>query len=156
MKKLILLISFATIGCNSTDKKYIPNEVTVVVELRINKNKSEDEIKTFTKKYSEFVNETESNTLGWTYNISGDKLVLIERYKNEDANIITAKNISPGGKRNKLLNESFTFFSLEKVSVYGGFTNRLINFNNRTVEKVGIKAPFEYFPIISGYSRNLD
>ena len=104
MKKFILLIPFLVIGCNINFKKYNPYEVIVIVELRINKDKSEEEIKTFTKKYSEFVDETEPNTLGWTYNISGDKLVLIERYKNEEANIITAKNISPGGKRNQLLN----------------------------------------------------
>tara|TARA_B100002019_G_scaffold268303_1_gene260106 strand:- start:86 stop:550 length:465 start_codon:yes stop_codon:yes gene_type:complete len=154
MKKFILLIPFLVIGCNINFKKYNPDEVIVIVELRINKDKSEEEIKTFTKKYSEFVDETEPNTLGWTYNISGDKLVLIERYKNEEANIITAKNISPGGKRNQLLNESFNYFTLEKVSVYGGFTNKLIEFNNKTIEKVGIKAPFEYFPKISGYIRD--
>ena len=48
MKKFILLIAFLVIGCNINLKKYNPNEVIVVVELKINKNKSEDEIKTFT------------------------------------------------------------------------------------------------------------
>ena len=154
MKKFILLAPILLIGCNINVKKYNPNEVIVIVELRINKDKSEDEIKTFTKKYSEFVDESEPNTLGWTYNISGDKLVLIERYKNQEANIITAKNISPGGKRNQLLNESFNYFTIERVSVYGGFSNKLIEFNNKTIEKVDIKAPFEYFPKISGYIRD--
>ena len=37
---------------------------------------------------------TELNTLGWTYHDAGDKVLLIERYKDEDANIVTAKNIS--------------------------------------------------------------
>ena len=91
------------------------------------------------------------------FKVSGDRKsfsINIERYKNEEANIITAKNISPGGKRNQLLNESFNYFTLEKVSVYGGFTNKLIDFNNKTIKKVDIKAPFEYFPKISGYIRD--
>ena len=51
MKKFILLAPILLIGCNINIKKYNPNEVIVIVELRINKDKSEDEIKTFTKKY---------------------------------------------------------------------------------------------------------
>ena len=156
MRQLILLIFLTVIACGPENKNYIPNEVTVVVELRVNENKSRKEIESFTKKYSQFVDSTEPNTLGWTYHLSGDKLILIERYKNEDANIITAKNISPGGKRNELLQESFGLYSLEKISVLGGFTQKLIDFNTATVKKVGITAPFEYFPKISGYSRDID
>ena len=54
---------------------------------------------------------------------------MIERYKNEDANIVTAKNISPGGNRYKLLQESFNYHTLGKVTVIGGFTQKLIDFN---------------------------
>ena len=41
MKKFILLAPILLIGCNINIKKYNPNEVIVIVELRINKDKSE-------------------------------------------------------------------------------------------------------------------
>jgi hypothetical protein len=133
----------------------IPNEVIVIVELIKNKEKSQEELREFTKRYSDYVKSTESNTLGWTYHDAGDKIILIERYKNEDANIVTAKNISPGGNRYKLLQESFNYHTLGKVTVIGRFTQKLIDFNKMTAEKVGFTAPFVYYPLISGYSKNL-
>ena len=157
MKKLILLFGICLVlfTCRKDSPKEIPNEVIVIVELIKNKNKSQEELKRFTKKYSEYVKSTELNTLGWTYHDAGDKVILIERYKNEDANIVTAKNISPEGNRYKLLQESFHYYSLEKVTVIGGFTQKLIDFNKMTAEKVGFTAPFIYYPSISGYSKNL-
>ena len=142
---LLLFISF-----NAFSQK----EVIVIVELIKNENKSEKDLKDFTEKYSNYVKSTEPNTFGWSYNDAGDKIILIERYKNEDANIITAKNISPNGNRYKLLQESFDFYTLKKVTVTGGFTEKLINFNKITAEKVGFSVPFEYYPLISGYSKN--
>ena len=142
---LLLFISF-----NAFSQK----EVIVIVELIKNENKSEKDLKDFTEKYSNYVKSTEPNTFGWSYNDAGDKIILIERYKNEDANIITAKNISPNGNRYKLLQESFDFYTLKKVTVTGGFTEKLINFNKITAEKVGFKVPFEYYPLISVYSKN--
>ena len=157
MKKLIFTLLFAILisGCNNLNPKEIPNEVIVIVELIRNKEKSQEELRQFTKRYSNYVKSTESNTLGWTYHDAGDKIILIERYKNEDANIVTAKNISPGGNRYKLLQESFNYHTLGKVTVIGGFTQKLIDFNKMTAEKVGFTAPFVYYPLISGYSKNL-
>ena len=148
MKKLLLLILLVPIFSIGQE------EVIVIVELEKNKNKSERDIKDFTERYSTYVKKTEPNTLGWSYNDAGDNIILIERYKNEDANIITAKNISPNGNRYKLLQESFKFFNIKKVTVTGGFTQKLINFNKITAEKVGFSVPFEYYPLISGYSKN--
>ncbi len=48
----------------------------------------------------------------------------------------------------------FDFYTLKKVTVTGGFTEKLINFNKITAEKVGFSVPFEYYPLISGYSKN--
>ncbi|OUX40296.1 MAG: hypothetical protein CBE25_01475 [Flavobacteriaceae bacterium TMED265] len=157
MKKLILLSFFTMvlIGCNSTNTKEIPNEVIVIVELIKNKEKSREELKEFTKLYSDYVKNTEPNTLGWTYHDAGDKIILIERYKDEDANIVTAKNISPGGNRYKLLQESLNYHSLKEVTVIGGFTQKLIDYNKMTAEKVGFTVPYNYYPLISGYSKNL-
>ena len=144
MKKLLIILLFIPLVSIGQE------EVIVIVELIKNENKSEKDLKDFTEKYSNYVKSTEPNTLGWSYNDAGDKIILIERYKNEDANIITAKNISPNGNRYKLLQESFDFYTLKKVTVTGGFTEKLINFNKITAEKVGFSVPFEYYSLISG------
>jgi len=150
-----LLISSTSLNAELDQKqKYIPNEVIVFVTLKVNKKKSKEHIVEFTKKYAEFVNNTEPDSLGWSYHQSGEKVILIERYKNEDANIITAKNISPDGIRYKLLKDSFDIFTVEKVSVFGAFTKKLIDFNAMTAKKLNFKFPFEYNPVISGYSKN--
>ena len=147
MKKLMLTSLFVLLisGCSNLNPKEIPNEVIVIVELIKNKEKSQEELREFTKRYSDYVKSTQPNTLGWTYHDAGDKIILIERYKNEDANIVTAKNISPGGNRYELLQESFKYYTLGKVTVIGGFTQKLIDFNKMT---------FVYYPLISGYSKN--
>ena len=147
MKKIMLTSLFAILisSCNNVNPNEIPNEVIVIVELIKNKEKSQEELREFTKRYSDYVKSTQPNTLGWTYHDAGDKIILIERYKNEDANIVTAKNISPGGNRYELLQESFKYYTLGKVTVIGGFTQKLIDFNKMT---------FVYYPLISGYSKN--
>ena len=150
-----LLISSISLNAELDQKqKYIANEVIVFVTLKVNKNKSKEHIAEFTKKYSEFVDKTEPDSLGWSYHQSGEKVILIERYKNEDANIVTAKNISPDGIRYKLLKDQLDIFTVEKVSVYGAFTKKLIDFNAMTAKKLNFKFPFEYNPMISGYSKN--
>ena len=158
MKKVIfsILIGIWISSCTLDKTKEIHNEVIVIVELIKNEEKSEQELKVFTKRYSDYVKSTEPYTLGWSYHDAGDKIILIERYKDEDANIVTAKNISPGGNRFKLLQESFAYFTLTKVTVIGGFTQKLVDFNKMTAEKVGFTAPFIYYPLISGYSKNLN
>ena len=135
-------------------KKYIPQEAIVFVTLKINENKSMDEIKAFTKKYSEFVDKTEPDSLGWGYHQSGDKVILIERYKNEDANILTIENISPGGIRHQLMNDQLEIFTIEKISVYGAFTQKLIDYHAETAKKLNFQFPIEHHPMISGYSKN--
>jgi hypothetical protein len=52
------------------------------------------------------------------------------------------------------MQEQLEYFTVEKVSVYGAFTDNLIDFNTMTAEKVGLTATFEYNPLISGYSRS--
>ena len=154
---LLSFILFLSTGVNAdtdTKQKYIPEEVIVFVTLKVNKNNSKEKIKSFTKMYSEFVDKTEPDSLGWSYHQSGDKVILIERYKNEDANIVTAKNISPNGIRNKLLRDQLEIFTVEKVSVYGAFTKKLIDYNAMTAKKLNFQFPFEYNPKISGYSKN--
>ena len=154
---LLSFILFLSVGVNAdTDpkQKYIPEEVIVFVTLKVITNKSKDVIAAFTKMYSEFVDKTEPDSLGWSYYQSGDKITLIERYKNEDANIVTAKNISPNGIRHKLMKDQMKIFSVEKISVYGAFTQKLIDYNTMTAKKLNFQFPFEYNPKISGYSKN--
>ena len=152
---VILLLAVAVNANSDQKQKYIPNEVIVFVTLKVNKNKSKEHIAEFTKKYSEFVDKTEPDSLGWSYHQSGEKGILIERYKNEDANIVTAKNISPDGIRYKLLKDQLDIFTVEKVSVFGAFTKKLINYNAMTAKKLNFNFPFEYNPMISGYSKNV-
>ena len=159
IKKLVLftvaLLLPVTLNADTDPpKKYIPQEVIVFVTLKINENKSMDEIKAFTKKYSEFVDKTEPDSLGWGYHQSGDKVILIERYKNEDGNILTIENISPGGIRHQLMNNQLEIFTIEKVSVYGAFTQKLIDYHAATAKKLNFQFPIEHHPMISGYSRN--
>ena len=159
LKKLtvltVFLIGAASVNADLVPKqKNIPDEVTVFVTLKVNNNVSKKKIAKFTKMYAEFVNNTEPDSLGWSYHQSGEKVILIERYKNEEANIITAKNISPDGIRYKLLQDQLDIFTVEKVSVYGAFTKKLVDFNAITAKKLGFKFPFEYNPIISGYSKD--
>ena len=154
---LLTAMIFFTVNARAdTDppKKYIPDEVIVFVTLKINENKSMDEIKAFTKKYSEFVDKTEPDSLGWGYHQSGDKVILIERYKNEDGNILTIENISPGGIRHQLMNNQLEIFTIEKVSVFGAFTQKLIDYHAATAKKLNFQFPIEHHPMISGYSRN--
>ena len=150
----ILFLSTSVNADTDTKQKYIPEEVIVFVTLKVNKNNSKEIFKSFTKMYSEFVDKTEPDSLGWSYHQSGDKVILIERYKNEDANIVTAKNISPDGIRYKLLRDQLEIFTVEKVSVYGAFTKKLIDYNAMTAKKLNFQFPFEYNPMISGYSKN--
>jgi len=138
------------------EKKEVPSEVIVIVTMNVIEGNSKQHIAEFTQKYANFVDKTEPDTLGWSYHQSGNKVTLIERYKNEEANINTAKNISPGGIRNQLLKDQLKIFSIEKVAVFGGFTQKLIDFNSVTAEKLQFKFPFEYNPIISGTSKNAE
>ena len=151
---LALLLPVTLSADTDAPKKYIPQEVIVFVTLKINENKSMDEIKAFTKKYSEFVDKTEPDSLGWGYHQSGDKVILIERYKNEDGNILTIKNISPGGIRHQLMNNQLEIFTIEKVTVFGAFTQKLVDYHTATAKKLKFQFPFEYNPMISGYSKN--
>ena len=154
---LLSAILFLSIGANAdtdTEQKYIPEEVIVFVTLKVNKNNSKEKIKAFTKMYSEFVDKTEPDSLGWGYHQSGDKVILIERYKNEDGNILTIENISPGGIRHQLMNNQLEIFTIEKVTVFGAFTQKLVDYHTATAKKLKFQFPFEYNPMISGYSKN--
>ena len=154
---LLYFILFLSIGVNAdtdTKQKYIPEEVIVFVTLKVNKNNSKEKIAAFTKMYSEFVDKTEPDSLGWSYHQSGEKVMLIERYKNEDANILTIENISPGGIRHQLMNDQLEIFTIEKISVYGAFTQKLIDYHAETAKKLNFQFPIEHHPMISGYSKN--
>ena len=131
-------------------------EVTVVVTMEVMAGVTPDGLASFTETYADFVKKTEPDTLGWSYHRSGEKVVLIERYRNEDGNIITAQNISPGGKRYELLQEKLGMLKVTAVDVYGGFTDKLKRFNAKAAEELDFGFPFNYYPAISGYSRNVD
>jgi len=144
------------VNANSYEKqKYIPNKVIVFVTLKVNKNKSKEHIAEYTRKYSEFVDKTEPDSLGWSYHQSGEKVILIEIYRNEDAKYCYSKNISSDGIRYKILKDQLDIFTVEKVSVFGAFTKKLIDYNAMTAKKLNFKFPFESNPMISAYSKKV-
>ena len=81
---MICLFFFMGIGkIDKIKKTYIKVEVIVFVDMKVKRNVPLNKISNFTKRYQEFVDQTEINSLGWSYHKSGNKIVLIERYKNE-------------------------------------------------------------------------
>ena len=66
MNKIIVSLIFGILisTCISDNPKEVPNEVIVIVELIKNDDKSAEELKKFTKRYSDYVKSTEPNTLG--------------------------------------------------------------------------------------------
>ena len=65
MKNLILGTSLLILitNCNKDISKEIPDEVIVIVELIKNKNKSQEELKKFTKRYSDYDSNSAPNGL---------------------------------------------------------------------------------------------
>ena len=160
MKSIIVISTIAILfSCKKIQEEkpeidFLENEIISLVYMTPN-NKTSEEIDDFSEYYQSRMKELEPDVLSWKFLRSIDnKIILIERYKNEDANIITAKNISPNGNRFKLLQESFDFYTLKKVTVNFGYTQKLVDFNKVTAEKVGFTVPFEYCNLISGYSKN--
>ena len=71
----------------SSKEIYNPDEIIVIVELKINKG-SDKEILEFCERYKNEVDKVEPNALGWSFfNSEDNKVTLIERYKNSEANL---------------------------------------------------------------------
>ena len=130
MKSLTTLLglSIFLLGCQTGQTKQIEennsDELIFVVDMSVN-GKSKAEVAAFTEFYTAQVEENEPNSMGWGFFESGEKVILIERYKNADAMINHATNVSAGG----ILEEAFTqfnsFFTINMISIHGNISDEL-------------------------------
>ena len=133
--KFLFLLFLITWSCtdikiDSNDKKYSYNtdEIIFVVQMDINEGKSIDDIETFSAFYTNTIDSNEPNSLGWGFYEFGDKVILIERYRDGDAMMQHGMNISEGGVLEKqfvMFNEHFT---INKIDVYGNANEELKEF----------------------------
>ena len=133
---------------SSSKENYNPDEIIVIVELKINKG-SNKEILEFCERYKNEVDKVEPDALGWSFfNSEDNKVTLIERYKNSEANLTHVDLfVSENGPKHDLFKEIIGYFSVESIVVLGNASETLKKRNSLT------GFPFIYKPLISGYSR---
>ena len=133
---------------SSSKENYNPDEIIVIVELKINKG-SNKEILEFCERYKNEVDRVEPYALGWSFfNAEDNNVTLIERYKNSEANLTHVDLfVSENGPKHDLFKEIIGYFSVESIVVLGNASETLKKRNSLT------GFPFIYKPLISGYSR---
>ena len=122
MKKILftLVLTAFLFNCETPEQnKYNENEIIYVVEMDANEGKSEDDIAKFSQYYTDAIDNTEPNSLGWGFYNSGDKVILIERYLDENAIMEHGKNISEGGPLETHFDKFMEHFTINKIDVYG-------------------------------------
>ena len=145
----ITLTFFLLVNCE--DKKvseYNKLEIIFVVEMNSNEGKSEDDIARFSQYYTDAIDNTEPNSLGWGFYKSGDKVILIERYLDGNAMMEHGKNVSEGGPLETHFVEFMEHFTINKIDVYGTASEELKEF----VKPFGL--PFYFHPDFAKFSRN--
>ena len=145
----ITLTFFLLVNCE--DKKvseYNKSEIIFVVEMNSNEGKSEDDIARFSQYYTDAIDNTEPNSLGWGFYKSGDKVILIERYLDGNAMMEHGKNVSEGGPLETHFVEFMEHFTINKIDVYGSASEELKEF----VKPFGL--PFYFHPDFAKFSRN--
>ena len=151
MKKIVLTIVLTALlfNCKTQEKtEYNKNEIIFVVEMKSNDSKSEDDIAKFSQYYTDAIDNTEPNSLGWGFYKSGDKVILIERYLNGSAMMEHGKNISEGGPLETHFVKFMEHFTINKIDVYGTASDELKEF----VKPFGL--PFYFHPDFAKFSRN--
>lgn len=146
---IITLTFFLLVNCE--DKKvseYNKSEIIFVVEMNSNEGKSEDDIARFSQYYTDAIDNTEPNSLGWGFYKSGDKVILIERYLDGNAMMEHGKNVSEGGPLETHFVEFMEHFTINKIDVYGTASEELKEF----VKPFGL--PFYFHPDFAKFSRN--
>ena len=87
MKNYIYIVSLSLaltliISCEESKiNGYNENELIFVVEMNSTEDKSTDDIVKFSKYYTDAIDKMESNSLGWGFYESGEKIILIENKK---------------------------------------------------------------------------
>ena len=152
--QFLFLLFLITCSCTDTEidsneNKYSYNtdEIIFVVQMDIKEGKSFDEIETFSSFYTNAIDANEPNSLGWGFYESGDKVILIERYRDGEAMMQHGMNVSEGG----VLEEQFVafneHFTINKIDVYGNANEELKEF----LKPFGL--PIYYHEALAKFSR---
>ena len=131
-----------------TKETYNPDEIIMVVELKLNSG-DQEKIEDFCEKYKNEVDKVEPNTLGWGF-FKSDKnnIILVERYKNSEATLNHVDLfVSQNGPNHFLFKEFVSLFEVESIVVYGNVSETLKKSHSLS------GFPFTYKSLISGYSR---
>tara|TARA_Y200000002_G_scaffold334836_1_gene302049 strand:+ start:31 stop:489 length:459 start_codon:yes stop_codon:yes gene_type:complete len=151
MKKLLSLIfTVLLISCsksNNSESSYNTDEILFVVEMDSNEGKTVNDIAEFSQLYTDAIDKNEPNSLGWGFYESGDKIILIERYLNDDAMMQHGKNISEGGVLETQFVKFMEHFTINKIDVYGNASDELKEF----VKPFGL--PFYFHKPYAKFSR---
>ena len=151
MKKILITIAISLMiyNCEAPEtNKYNENEIIFVVEMDSNEGKSEDDIAKFSKYYTDAIDSMEPNSLGWGFYNSGDKIILIERYRDGKAMMEHGKNISESGPMETHFVKFMEHFTINKIDVYGTASDELKEFVKP------FNLPFYFHPDFAKFSRN--
>ena len=154
MKNYIYIVSLSLaltliISCEESKiNGYNENELIFVVEMNSTENKSTDDIVKFSKYYTDAIDKMESNSLGWGFYESGEKIILIERYLDGKAMMQHGKNVSEGGPLEAHFVKFMEHFTINKIDVYGNSSDELKEFVK------GFGLSFYFHPAYAKFSRN--
>ena len=152
MKKIFMLLILALmISCtqsNKTEPSYNMDEIIFVVEMDSNEGKTIEDIREFSKFYTDAIDTNEPNSLGWGFYESGDKIILIERYLDGNAMMQHGKNVSEGGPLEVQFVQFMEHFTINKIDVYGNASDKLKEF----VKPFGL--PFFFHDAYAKFSRS--
>ena len=125
------------------------NEVIILSYLKIESG-SKQKIYNFLENYVDKVILVEPQSYGYGFYEYGDDILFIERFKNEDAIISHAKNVSEGGVLQKDYAEYNGYFEPYKVDVFGEVSQDLIYYLKP------YNLPISYYPKIIGFSKGYE
>ena len=152
MKKLFSITTLLIFSCNSKTLSEIEkgdDEIIILSYLKI-KNSSKKKIYNFLENYVDKVILVEPQSYGYGFYEYGDDILFIERFKNEDAIISHAKNVSEGGVLQKDYAEYNGYFEPYKVDVFGEVSQDLIDYLKP------YNLPISYYPKIIGFSKGYE
>ena len=106
------------------------------------------QIAEFSKFYTDLIKVNEPNSMGWGFYEYGDKIILIERYFDDNAMMQHGKNVSKGGTLEIQFVKFMEHFTINKIDVYGNASDELKEF----VKPFGL--PFYFHSAYAKFSRN--
>lgn len=148
----LLLAASGLVGCEHAEQPSSAainlDELIFVVAMNVNEGKSLEDVAAFARPYTAAVERGEPGSLGWGFFEAGEKVMLIERYRNGEAMMEHGKNISEGGPLESEFGEFMEFFTIEQIDVYGNASEEVREF----VKPFGL--PFVFHPVYSSFSRD--